>query len=185
MANDQTVVRIVHDLTGAAWFGGTLFGALSVDAASRKAPDPMTRLDVAEGAWTRWQRVSTPMILAHLIAGSVLTVGNRKRLAGQRGAGRTTTAKAAVTGLALCSELTSRRLGRQLGTRSSDPVAGSTTPSGPTPEPTARVQKRLRTSQRATVALTAANVALTARMGEQQRPGQLVRGIVGRLNPAA
>jgi hypothetical protein len=63
-------------------------------------------------------------------------------------------------------------------------VEGSTDPSGDTPEDVAKAQRQLKVLQWVIPALTGAVLVLNARMGEQQRPAQVSRGLLGRLRPA-
>ena len=84
MAQDNTVARSLHDLGLAAWFGGSLMGAVGVNgAAGAIAPaDPHPR--VANAGWARWTPANLAGIAAHMAGGSMLLVANKDRLAGQR-----------------------------------------------------------------------------------------------------
>jgi hypothetical protein len=185
MNTDNTLVRAVHDLSQAAWFGGALMGATAVDQGARALNDRTARLDVVDRTWSSWQRVSTPAILLHLAAGVKLTVANKGRLVGQQGAVTTTGARTAVTLAAVASDLYARRLGRKLGQTSGAAVEDSTTPAETTDEQTAAVQRRLKVVQWVTVGLTGTMIVLGARMGEQQRPANVAAGALRRLGIAA
>jgi hypothetical protein len=88
----------------AAWFGGSLMGAVGLNGSAAVVGQPGQRLRVANAGWARW----TPVNLA---GGAVLLAGNKGRLATQRGVASATVAKAAVTGLALGPPPTRRLLG--------------------------------------------------------------------------
>jgi hypothetical protein len=184
VADNDTTLRAVHDVTQSVWLGGALMGAVAIDAATRAVPNPSSRIHVAGAAWQAWHRVSTPAIAIHLLAGAGLTVTNGGRLIAQEGAETTMAIRTGLTGGALLAELTARRLGATLGARHAT-VRGSTTPATATDEETAKLQKRLRRAQWTTVALTAAMVAVGARMGEEQRPRALLRGVADQLGLAA
>ena len=185
MNTDNTFVRAVHDVTQAAWFGGSLMGAVAIDSATRAVPDPTVRLEVADNAWKAWHRVRTPMLLAHLAAGAGMIYANKGRLTAQRGATTTTVMRTVVTGAAICSESCAQSLGRRLAQSPSETVEGSTTPMEGTDDRIAATQRRLRMAQWTTVALTGAIVVLGAKMGEQQRPTNVLRGAMDRLGLAA
>ena len=185
LTEPDTAIRVVHDLTEGAWFGGMLMGAVAIDAATRAVPQDDARIDVADRAWQAWHRVSNPVIVGHLLAGVGMTYTNRARLVGQTGVSTTTVIRALATGSALIAELRARSLGRKIGKAASQPVEGSTTP-GPTTDPEiAELQRQLRRTQWTAVACTATLVALGAVMGEQQRPTNVVRGALQRLRAVA
>lgn len=180
----DTALRIVHDLTQSIWLGGATMGAVALDAAAQAGPDQAAQIAGLDRAWSRWHRISTPTIVAHLVAGVGLTIANRDRLVAQSGAARTTLWKTAFTGAALASEIAARKLGARIGQQ----TPGATTSTDPadlrdqTPDASRR---RLTAIQWTTVASAAAMVAVGARMGEQQRPRELRRGIAARLGLAA
>jgi hypothetical protein len=58
-----------------------------------------------------------------------------------------------------------------------------TTPSSATPDEVTRAQRQLTTLQWVIPVLTGAVLVVNARMGEQQRPSQVSKGLVGRLFP--
>jgi hypothetical protein len=47
MAQDNTLVRSLHDLGLAAWFGGSLMGAVGLNGAAADVDQPAQRLRVA------------------------------------------------------------------------------------------------------------------------------------------
>jgi hypothetical protein len=183
MAADNTVSRSLHDVGLAAWFGGSLMGAVGLNGAAAIVEEPKQRLGVATAGWNRWTPVNLAGIAAHLAGGAVLLAANKGRLASQQGVGRATVAKAALTGAALAATAWSRALGAKLDEAGEVPVSGGTEPSVDTPEEVATAQRRLKVLQWVIPALTGAVLVVNARMGEQQRPAQLTSGLLGRLRP--
>jgi hypothetical protein len=72
MSHRNTLVRSLHDLGLAAWFGGSLAGAVAVNGAAADIPDPTLRLQVVNTGWARWTPVNAAAIAAHLIGGAGL-----------------------------------------------------------------------------------------------------------------
>jgi ankyrin repeat protein len=180
---DNTVSRSLHDVGLAAWFGGSLMGAVGLNGAAAQVEEPKQRLRVANSGWNRWTPVNLAGIAAHLAGGAVLLAANKGRLASQRGVGRATVVKTALTGAALAATAWSRALGAKLEEAGEVPVQGGTDPSVDTPEDVARAQRQLKLLQWVIPALTGAVLVVNARMGEQQRPAQVAGGLLGRLRP--
>src|SRR5512132_3387097 len=157
---DNTVARTLHDLGLAAWFGGSLMGAAGVNGAAVVVKDPTQRLRVANSGWARWTPLNLAGMAAHLAGGAVLT-----------GAALGTTAYARV-------------LGKKLEHAGDVPVEGGTTPNPATPDEVTRAQRQLTALQWVIPALTGAVLVLSARMGEQHRPTQVSRGLLGRFFPS-
>ncbi len=183
MADDNTVSRSLHDLGLAAWFGGSLMGAIGVNGAAAQVEEPKQRLRVANAGWNRWTPVNLAGIAAHLAGGAVLLTANKGRVAGQQGVAQATAVKTALTGAALAATAWSRALGAKLEEAGEVPVQGGTEPSADTPEDVAKAQRQLKVLQWVIPALTGAVLVLNARMGEQQRPAQVSGGLLGRLRP--
>ena len=181
MKADNTVARSLHDVGLAAWFGGSLMGAVSLNRVAGEAKEPRQRLDVANRGWAAWTPVNLAGIAAHLAGGAALLAANKARLASQPGVGRTAAVKTALTGAALALTAYSRVLGRRLEQASTAPVQDATTPADDTPAEVARPQRQLRVLQWMIPALTGAVLVVNARMGEQQRPAQVAGGLLGRL----
>jgi CBS domain-containing protein len=178
MAPDNTVARSLHDLGLAAWFGGSLMGAVGLNGAAGAVDPAEQRLRVANAGWARWTPVNLAGIAAHLAGGAVLLGANKGRLAGQRGVATATIAKAGLTGLALAATGYSRALGAKLQQVGDAPVEGGTTPAGGTPEEVAKVQRQLNVLQWVIPGLTGATLVLNAQMGEQQRPTNVTTGML-------
>jgi hypothetical protein len=180
---DNTVSRSLHDLGLAAWFGGSLMGAVGLNGAAAQVEEPKQRLQVANAGWNRWTPVNLAGIAAHLAGGTVLLGANKGRVASQQGVAQATVLKIVLTGAALAATAWSRALGAKLDQAGEVPVEGGTDPSADTPEDVAKAQRQLRVLQWVIPALTGAVLVLNARMGEQQRPAQVSGGLLGRLRP--
>jgi hypothetical protein len=178
MSERNTVVRSLHDLGLAAWFGGSLAGAVGINGAAADVPDRTQRLRVATAGWGRWSPVNLGAIAAHLVGGAGLLYANKARVAGQRGVGASTTAKLALTGAALGATAWSGALGAKLAKYDGAVVEGGTDPSPDTPSEVADAQKQLKVLQWVIPALTGSIAVLSALHGEQQRPGEQTSGIL-------
>jgi CBS domain-containing protein len=177
-SSDNTVARTLHDVGLAAWFGGSLMGAVGLNGAAGAVDSAEQRLRVANAGWARWTPVNLAGIAAHVAGGSVLLVANKGRLAGQRGVATATIAKTALTGLALAATGYSRVLGAKLQRVGDTPVEGGTTPTSGTPEEVAKAQRQLNVLQWVIPGLTGATLVLNAKMGEQQRPTEVTAGLL-------
>jgi CBS domain-containing protein len=177
-SSDNTVARTLHDVGLAAWFGGSLMGAVGLNGAAAAVDQPEQRLRVANAGWARWTPVNLAGIAAHVAGGTMLLVANKGRLAGQRGVATATIAKAGLTGLALAATGYSRALGAKLQRVGDAPVEGGTSPAGGTPEEVAKVQRQLNVLQWVIPGLTGATLVLNAKMGEQQRPTKVTAGLL-------
>jgi len=185
MPQTNTVARSLHDVGLAAWFGGSLMGAIGLNGAAAQASALTERSKIANAGWARWTPVNAAAIGAHLTGAVLLTTGNRKRLLAQAGVGQASVVKTALTGAALAATGWSRVLGQKIMSAGVPPVRGATEPVASTPDDVAAAQRQLRVLQWAIPALTGALLVVNARMGEQQRPRSVVAGVLHRLNPAA
>ncbi len=181
MAERNTVVRSLHDLGLAAWFGGSLAGAIAVNGAAAEVPDKTQRLHVANAGWARWTPVNLAAIAAHLVGGAGLLYANKGRVAAQSGVGASTAVKTALTVAALGVTGYSRALGKKLAQAPAGaPVEGATEPAASTVPDVAKAQQQLKITQWVIPALTGGIAVLNAVHGEQQRPKQQVPGILAK-----
>ena len=180
MSERNTVVRGLHDLGLAAWFGGSLAGAVGFNGAAADVSDAKLRLRVANAAWAKWTPVNLVGIGAHLVGGAGLLYANRSRVAGQQGVGASTVAKLALTGAALGVSAYSRALGKKLEQAEGEPVAGATEPLPETSPDVAKAQKQLKICQWVIPVLTGGIEVLSSLHGEQQRPVEQVPGILAK-----
>lgn len=175
-SNRNTVIRSMHDLGAAAWFGGTLMGAIGVNGGSRDVKEPAERAAVAAAGWARWAPISAAAIGAHLIGGAGLLAANRDRVRGQKGAGANAVIKSVLTAAAIGTTVYSGILGARIATEAdSAPVEGGTVPSESTPDKVAKLQQQQRVLQWITPALTGGILILGAQQGEQQRASEQLR----------
>jgi hypothetical protein len=115
-----------------------------------------------------------------MVGGAGVLYANKGRVATQRGVGASTAAKLALTAAALAVTAYSRVQGKKLQDAGVVPVQGATEPSVDTPADVAKAQQQLKVCQRAVPALTAGIAVLNVVEGEQQRPSQVVSGILAK-----
>lgn len=185
MAKDNTIARTAHDLGLAAWFGGSLMGAIGVNGASKAVTDPKQRARVANAGWARWTPANMAAIGSYLVGGTMLTVANKGRIGAQKGVASTSLAKAGLTAMSLGATAYARALGQKVIESGDVAVQDGTTPTSSTPQEIAKSQKQLKILQWAIPAHVAALIAISSKMGEQQRPASVAEGIRKRLQPAA
>ena len=166
----NTVIRSMHDLGAAAWFGGSLAGAIGINGAASDIDDPAERAKIASNGWARWAPAQAAAIGAHAIGGLGLILANRHRVTGQAGVTANTAVKTALTGLAVAATAYSGVLGSKIAAADDATSEGATNPSAETPSDVATAQRQLNVLQWVTPALTALIVILGAQQGEQQRP---------------
>lgn len=175
-SNRNTVIRAMHDVGAAAWFGGSLMGAVAVNGASQDISDTADRARVAAAGWARWSPVAAAAIGAHLVGGAGLLLANRDRVRRQSGVTANTMAKTLLTAAALATTAYSGVLGAKVAAAGQVESAGGTKPTSDTPSEVAKSQQQLRFLQWATPALTGAVIVLGAQQGEQERPVERLRG---------
>jgi hypothetical protein len=180
MSKRNTLVRAMHDVGAAAWFGGGLMGAVALNGASRDVSDPTERAKVASTGWARWSPVATAAIGTHAIGGLGLILANRGRVRGQEGVGANTVVKTVLTGAAMATTAYSGYLGSQLLHAGPVSAAGGTVPDAGTPHAVAQQQQQLRVLQWVSPALVGIVIALGAQQGEQQKPSQILKGVASR-----
>ena len=76
----STAVRATHLLTNAAWFGGSLMGAVALNPAAQEGDTGGERAQISDTGWTRWGPVQGGAIALHLISGLAIVADNRRRL---------------------------------------------------------------------------------------------------------
>lgn len=181
MSEKNTVVRSMHDLGLAAWFGSSLMGAVGVNGAASAAHDPQERLRLAGIGWSKWQPYDLAAIGAHLVGGAGMLVTDSDRIATQPGARAVTVVKTGLTGVALALSVHNKRLGQRAGQHQAEGPRGTTEPAADSSPELAATQRRLRVTQWVLPAVTGTLVVLGALQGEQQRPRSLLRSQVRRL----
>lgn len=180
MTKDRhTLLRSLHDLGLAAWFGGNLMGAIGVNKAAAEANDPSERTRLSSIGWAAWAPAQAAFIGAHLVGSLGLLYTERGRVVTQSGARANSVTKTLLTAAALGTTAASGVFGAKVGKQAPAPSATATEPSGQTPPAVAEAQRALKPLQWATPALTAALVVLTAQQGEYQRTTSPLRSRLG------
>jgi hypothetical protein len=175
--------RALHDVGLSAWFGGTLANAVSLNRAAGATDRYSEAGRVTNTGWDAWTPVNAAAIGAHLVGAVGQLLGNRKRVAGQKGVAALSVTKTVLTAAALGVTAYSRVLGRKVSQQTDVPVASGTEPTETTPPDVAAAQRQLKLLQWAVPAITGALVVVTAYAGEQQRPTAVKEGVLQRLNP--
>lgn len=175
----NTVSRSLHDVGLAAWFGGTLANAVALNAAAGEA-DEKDAGRVTNAGWNRWTPVNAVAIGAHLVGSVGQLAGNRSRLSNQPGVATMSGVKTALTVAALGATAYSRALGKVVDGAGSPRVAGGTKASKRTPAAVSAAQGKLDLMQWVIPGLTGALVVVSSFAGEQQRPSEVVEGLLGR-----
>lgn len=177
MSRRNTLVRSLHDLGAAAWFGGNLMGAVGLNGAAAAASDPSERLRLATVGWAKWAPLQWAGIIAHGIGGIGLILGNRQRLAGQKESRSNTVVKSVITLAAVGTTIGSGLAGAAQAKHSDEPASGATEPSSESSDALKKAQSLQKRLQWVTPVLVGIVLILGAQQGEQQRP---VAGLVAK-----
>jgi hypothetical protein len=176
--SSHPVILLLHDAGVAAWFGGSLMGATSLNAAAAELDDPRQRARASTAGWSRWAPVNAAAVGAHLIGGAGLLLTDSHRVATQEGVGRSTAIKTLATGAALGTAVWSAALNRKMAAAGDVPVRGATEPGAGTPPDVAKTQQQLKVNQWLNPLVSGAFIVLGAWHEEQQRTSQVVPGVV-------
>jgi hypothetical protein len=179
----NTLSRSLHDLGLAAWFGGTLANAVALNPAASEAGLSSRTGAVANVGWDRWTPVNAAAIGLHLAGSLGQLGGNKARIKGQEGVASMALTKTVLTAAALGVTGYSRVLGKKVSADTDVPASSGTEPAPSTPPDVANAQRQLALLQWAVPAITGALVVVSAVAGEQQRPSEVKKGVVGRLVP--
>ena len=178
MPDRHILARSMHDIGLAAWFGGSLMGAVGLNGAAASLRNPDERAAAATVGWTRWVPVSAAAIGIHLIGATQLLRTERGRIAKQDGVARSSAVKTGLTALALGTTAYSGVLNRKMVAAGHVPVQGATEPGPSTPADVARTQKQLQAVQWLIPGVTGALIGVTAWQSEQMRPKQVLLGLL-------
>ena len=129
MSERNTVIRSLHDLGLAAWFGGSLMGATGLNGAASEAANPQERLKLSSVGWAKWTPWQLAAVVTHGIGGIGLIAANRSRLRKQQGATSATVAKLVLTVAAAGTTAYSGVLGTQVKKHEAEGAEGATQPS--------------------------------------------------------
>lgn len=181
MSERDTVLRSMHDAGLAAWFGGSLMGAVGLNGAAAQASIPAERLQIASAGWDRWAPVNAAAIGTHLAGAAGILASEWRRIAAQRGVGAMSVVKTALTGAALGVTAYSRVLGKKMEKADGVPVEGVTEPAAAAPEEVRGAQRQQRVAQWMVPVFTGALLVVSSLAGEQQKPRSVLRGVVARV----
>ncbi|MEU3862010.1 hypothetical protein AB0F03_32395 [Streptomyces sp. NPDC028722] len=177
MSGRNTLVRSLHDLGLAAWFGGSLMGAVGLNGAAKDEGTTDTEAArISSSGWAKWTPVNAAAIGAHLFGGGALLAVNAHRVNTQKGVAASTTAKTVVTAAALAATAYARFLGKKIELAAS-PDPRDAEKAAQHPIDTEKAQRHLACVQWAVPALTGGLVVLNALHGEQQRPFEQLHGM--------
>ncbi|MFF5933239.1 hypothetical protein [Streptomyces sp. NPDC012508] len=173
MSGRNTALRSLHDVGLAAWFGGSLMGAVGLNAAAKAQSDHDWALGarIASSGWSKWAPVGAAAIGMHLVGTSGLLAANAARVVTQQGVAASTIAKTALTGAALAATAYTRMLGKKIEHASSE-NPGDAEKAERHPVETKKAEQHLAVMQWVVPALTGGLLVLNAVHGEQQRPAQ-------------
>lgn len=183
MTRVDDVARTLNTVGLAAWFGGSLMGAAALRGSDRRA------LQAEHDVWKRWSPIQSAAIAAHLVGSTKLSTTNKGRLLAQRGVGKVSLVKTLCTAGALGATVYASRLGSEVHRSLADSASGAEPSGGPDdgalPSEVQDQLRRLRLVQLAVPALTGAMLVADSRLGEQQRPLEVLRGVAARAVPDA
>ncbi|MEE2523950.1 hypothetical protein V1639_04440 [Pseudarthrobacter sp. J75] len=171
------LARSVHDLTAAAWFGGSLMGAVGVNGAAAQAKDPSERTRLSSAGWMRWAPIQAAALGAHLLADLAIAAENKGRIAKQEGVARDTVLKTVITVAGAATTLYAGILGKKVEKMADEGAQGATEPKPEASSALKSAQTQLACLQWAIPAFAAAVIVLGAKHGEMQRPKNVFQGL--------
>lgn len=172
--------RSLHDLGAAAWFGGSLMGAVGLNGAAAAAKDPAERTRLSTIGWAKWAPVQTGAFVVHAIGGVGLILDNKGRVLGQSGARANTGIKTIITVVGAGLTLYSGMLGKKVGQLAGEGGEGATEPRADASPELQKAQEQLKVLQWVLPVVSGTVIVLGAQQGEQQRPKSLVQGLLNR-----
>ena len=177
MKKTSRTAKVAHNLGLSTWFGGTLFGQVSLNPAVSSISDRSERGRVLSESWARFQAANLPAMLSTLLGWRIGGVRDDSEL---RAPGLTR-AKDLLLGGAAFNTVVSAALGATAASRAPGgftPVRSGTTPAPETPPGAAVAQRLLRFFGDGSLALLAATVVVSA-LVEAAEPKP--RGLLSRL----
>ena len=170
--------RSVHDLTAAAWFGGSLMGAVGLNGAAAEAKDPAERTRLSSRGWMKWAPVQTAAFATHLLADLFIALENKDtdRQAGGRGP-RTPSTRRPSPWRAPRSPCMRVCWGRRWTSWPTRVPKAPPSPGPARPTKLQAAQKQLKVLQWTIPAFAASVIVLGAKHGEMQRPKNVFKGL--------
>src|SRR5215216_7043435 len=152
--------KVAHDLGLSTWFGGTLFGQVSLNPTVSSISDQRERGRVLNEAWARFQAANIPAMLSTLLGWRLGGVRDDAQL---RAPGLTR-AKDVLLGGAAFNTAASALLGASTAASrvGATPVRSGTKPSRQTPPEAALAMRLLRFTGEGSLVLLAATVVVSA-----------------------
>ena len=172
--------RSVHDLTAAAWFGGSLMGAVGLNGATSEAKDATERTRLSSLGWKKWAPVQTGAFAAHLASLGPILWENKGRYATQDGVMAWTWIKTGVTLAGAAVTFYAAVLGKKVDQLAEEGAKGATEPRAGSSDKLAKAQKQLRQLQWLIPGFAATVIVLGAQHGEMQRPKNVKLGLLKR-----
>jgi hypothetical protein len=171
------IARSVHDLTAAAWFGGSLMGAIGLNGAAAEARNPSERTRLSSLGWMRWAPFQTAAFASHLVADLAIAWENKERIAQQEGVARDTFLKTAVTVVGAAVTLYSGILGKKVEKLAGEGAEGATEPRPESSDELTAAQQQLKMLQWVIPVFAGLVIILGAKHGEMQRPKNVFAGL--------
>lgn len=181
MTDNNTLVRSLHDLGAAGWFGGSLAGVLGINGGAAAASDPRERLRLSGAGWSKWGPAQYLAIGSYVVGSAGMLLSDKGRLAAQPEARTNALIKLGLTVVAAGATVWSSALGRSMSKRSAEGTAGVTEPSGGSSDELKSAQGLQKVVQWVTPLATAGIIVLAAQQGEQQRPSNWLSKIKDRF----
>lgn len=172
------IARSIHDLSAAAWFGGSLMGAVGLNGATSEAKDATERTRLSSLGWKKWSPVQTGAFAAHLAALGPILWENKGRYSAQHGVMAATWIKTAVTLVGASATLYAAVLGKKVDELAHEGARGATEPGAASSPDLAKAQKQLKLLQWAIPGFAASVIVLGAWHGEMQRPKNVKLGLL-------
>lgn len=166
--------RSMHDLGAAAWFGGSLMGAVGLNGAAAQAKDPRERTRLSSEGWKKWTPIQAAAFGVHAVGGIGTILDNKSRLAAQQGEPTNTIVKSVITLAGMAATAYSGILGAKVAKLSDEGGEGATEPRSGASKELASAQKQLKMLQWSLPVFSGAVIVLGAREGELQRPQSLL-----------
>lgn len=169
MTGFSTLVRATHLLTNAAWFGGSLMGAVALNPASHTAGGDAAAARIAGAGWQRWGPVQGGAIGLHLLSGLGIIADNRRRTVLHRPTRNAVVLKTGLTGLALAATAAAWSQGRKLAEQRDPLRSADADPAAAVSASEAELDRRMDWLQWAVPVTTGGLLVLDSYLGEQQR----------------
>ncbi|MDQ1624214.1 MAG: hypothetical protein QOH19_2632 [Actinomycetota bacterium] len=171
------VARSIHDLTAAAWFGGSLMGAVGLNGAAAEAKDPAERARLSSLGWKKWAPLQAAAFALHIPAGLAIMWENKGRMAKQEDVTRLTVYKGIVTLVGAAVTLYAGMQGAKVEKLASEGAEGATEPRPGASDELRAAQQQLKILQWTIPAFAGTVIVLGARHGEMQRPKNVFKGL--------